>query len=307
MSEKFTRREFLQSACISVGALATTAGATNVFAGELPKGNENGLPSVDVLIIGSGGAGLRAATAVRKQYPNSTVVVATKMMPSRNATCMAEGGINGVTDFSNGDSFKLHAYDTVKGAAYLADQDAVVKFCEAAGAVIHELDYNGMLFSRKDNGDVAFRFMGGASKKRCNYAADKTGHVLMHACLDDAITAGVKFLMDHELLEIGLEDGKVEGVVLRNIQDGQIYPVLCKSLVIATGGYTRIFYNRTSVPFIATGDGIAAALKVGLGFEDPEMLQFHPTGVQNGGTLITEAARGEGGYLLNKTITKRWS
>ena len=165
MSEKFTRREFLQSACISVGALATTAGATNVFAGELPKGNENGLPSVDVLIIGSGGAGLRAATAVRKQYPNSTVVVATKMMPSRNATCMAEGGINGVNDFSNGDSFKLHAYDTVKGAAYLADQDAVVKFCEAAGAVIHELDYNGMLFSRKDNGDVAFRFMGGASKK----------------------------------------------------------------------------------------------------------------------------------------------
>ena len=137
------------------------------------------------------------------------------------------------------------------------------------------------------------------AKKRCNYAADKTGHVLMHACLDDAITAGVKFLMDHELLEIGLEDGKVEGVVLRNIQDGQIYPVLCKSLVIATGGYTRIFYNRTSVPFIATGDGIAAALKVGLGFEDPEMLQFHPTGVQNGGTLITEAARGEGGYLLN--------
>jgi len=121
----------------------------------------------------------------------------------------------------------------------------------------------------------------------------------MHACLDDAITAGVKFLMDHELLEIGLEDGKVEGVVLRNIQDGQIYPVLCKSLVIATGGYTRIFYNRTSVPFIATGDGIAAALKVGLDFEDPEMLQFHPTGVQNGGTLITEAARGEGGYLLN--------
>ena len=114
------------------------------------------------------------------------------------------------------------------------------------------------------------------AKKRCNYAADKTGHVLMHTCLDDAITAGVKFLMDHELLEIGLEDGKVEGVVLRNIQDGQIYPVLCKSLVIATGGYTRIFYNRTSVPFIATGDGIAAALKVGLGFEDPEMLQFHP-------------------------------
>ncbi len=155
MSEKFTRREFLQSACISVGALATTAGAANVFAGELPKGNEKGLPSVDVLIIGSGGAGLRAATAVRKQNPNLTVVVATKMMPSRNATCMAEGGINGVTGFSNGDSFKLHAYDTVKGAAYLADQDAIENFAIKATEAIHELDHAGMPFNRASDDTVA--------------------------------------------------------------------------------------------------------------------------------------------------------
>lgn len=299
MSEQFTRREFLQTACISVSALAASSSATSVLAGDMPKGNENGLPSCDVLVIGSGGAGLRAAVAVRKNNPNLTVVVATKMMPSRNATCMAEGGINGVTDFSNGDSYKLHAYDTVKGGAYLVDQDAALKFCELAGKAIFDMDYIGTLFSRTDKGGVAQRFMGGASKKRCNYSADKTGHILMHACLDEAISNGVKFLMDHELLEIGVDEGKCEGVVLRNIQTGEIYPVLCKALVVATGGYTRIFYNRTSTPYIATGDGVAAALRAGLGFEDPEMLQFHPTGVANGGTLITEAARGEGGYLLN--------
>lgn len=305
MSE-FNRRSFLKTTCISVGALYASASATAAapLTADNSKGGKSGenpgLPSCDVLIIGSGGAGLRAAVAARKSNPNLTVIVATKMMPSRNATCMAEGGINGVTDFSDGDSYKLHAYDTIKGGAYLVDQDAAVKFCEAAGKVIAEMDYVGALFSRNEKtGGVAQRMMGGASKRRCNYAADKTGHILMHACLDDAISNDVKFLMDHELLDIAVADGKCEGVVLRDIQTGGIYPVLCKSLVIATGGYTRIFYNRTSVPFIATGDGVAAALRAGLGFEDPEMIQFHPTGVANGGTLITEAARGEGGYLIN--------
>lgn len=296
MSE-FSRRSFLKTACISIGALY--AGCNNAVSSK-QDANAPKLPYCDVLVIGSGGAGLRAAVAARKTNPNASVIVATKMMPSRNATCMAEGGINGVTDFENGDSYKLHAYDTVKGGAYLCDQDAVVKFCEAAGKVIFEMDYLGTLFSRNEKtGGVAQRMMGGASKRRCNYAADKTGHILMHSCLDDAISNGVKFLMDHELLDIGVTDGKCEGVVLRDIQTGGIYPLLCKSLIIATGGYTRIFYNRTSTPFIATGDGVAAALRAGLGFEDPEMIQFHPTGVRNGGTLITEAARGEGGYLIN--------
>ncbi|MBE3607069.1 FAD-binding protein [Campylobacter sp. RM13119] len=302
MSEqKFTRRDFLQSACISVSALAVSGSGVSAFGAEDTKksGNSKGLPSCDILIIGSGGAGLRAAVAARKNNPNLTVVVATKMMPSRNATCMAEGGINGVTDFSNGDSYKLHAYDTVKGGAYLVDQDAAIKFCELAGKAIAEMDFAGTLFSRTEKGGVAQRMMGGASKRRCNFSADKTGHILMHSCLDDAISHGVKFLMDHELLEIGVDGGKCEGAVLRDIQTGEIYPILCKSLVVATGGYTRIFYNRTSTPYIATGDGVAAALRAGLGFEDPEMIQFHPTGVQNGGTLITEAARGEGGYLIN--------
>lgn len=292
----FNRRDFLKTACISVSALYLNSCASS---SETKESSSLPLPACDVLVVGSGGAGLRAAVAVRKDNPKLSVVVATKMMPSRNATCMAEGGINGVTDFSDGDSYKLHAYDTIKGGAYLVDQDAAVKFCELAGKAIADMDYIGTLFSRSKDGGVAQRMMGGASKKRCNYSADKTGHILMHSCLDDAISNDVKFLMDHELLDIGVVDGKCEGVVLRNIQTGGIYPILCKALVIATGGYTRIFYNRTSTPFIATGDGVAAALRAGLGFEDPEMIQFHPTGVKNGGTLITEAARGEGGYLIN--------
>lgn len=295
--EKFNRRDFLKSACIGVGALNASGGISVAFAND--KNEKPNLPSCDILIIGSGGAGLRAATFARKANPNASVVVATKMMPSRNATCMAEGGINGVTDFSKGDSYELHAYDTIKGGAYLVDQDAAEKFAKAAGETIFELDYSGTLLSRNDKDGIDYRMMAGASMKRCNYSADKTGHILMHSALDNAVNSGVKFLMDHELLDIGIENDKVEGVVLRNIQTGDIYPVLCKSLVIATGGYTRIFYNRTSTPYIATGDGIVAALRAGLAFEDPEMLQFHPTGVAKGGALITEAARGEGGYLLN--------
>ncbi|MCR4941783.1 MAG: FAD-binding protein [Campylobacter sp.] len=298
----FSRRDFLQSACIGVGALSLGGGVTSVLAsdGKKDSANKQGLPSVDVLIIGSGGSGLRAAVAARKTNPNLSVVVATKMMPSRNATCMAEGGINGVTRFNNGDSYKLHAYDTVKGSAFLADQDNVLKFCELAGQTIAELDFIGTLFSRDEkDSKVAQRMMGGASKKRCNFSADKTGHILMHSALDDAINNGVKFLIDHEMLDLSVEDGKIEGVVLRNIQNGDITPVLCKAVVIATGGYARIFYNRTSNPYITTGDGVAAALRAGLGFEDPEMIQFHPTGVSKGGALITEAARGEGGYLIN--------
>ena len=130
MNEKLSRREFLQTACISVGALSLSGAGVSAAAVETDKsgGNKQGLPSVDVLVVGSGGA----AVAVRKNYPELTVVVATKMMPSRNATCMAEGGINGVTNLNNGDSYKLHAYDTVKGGAYLVDQDAAMKFCELA-------------------------------------------------------------------------------------------------------------------------------------------------------------------------------
>ncbi|WP_291440114.1 8-methylmenaquinol:fumarate reductase flavoprotein subunit [Desulfovibrio sp.] len=297
MTQHFTRRKFLQSACITISALTVSAsGLDKALAAVSGAGP---MAACDVLIIGSGGAGLRAAVAAMKKNPKLSVVVVTKCMPSRNATCMAEGGINGVTDFSKGDSYELHCYDTVKGGDYLVDQDATLKFCEQAGPTIMELDYMGMPFSRTEDGRVKARPFGGASKVRCNYSADKTGHIVAHVCLDEALTHGVKFLMDHELLDLGVDNGRCEGAVLRNIRTGEISPVRAKAVVLATGGYTRIFWNRTSTPYIATGDGVAAALRAGVPFKDAEMIQFHPTGVVHGGVLITEAARGEGGYLLN--------
>lgn len=301
MSEQFTRREFLQSACITLGALTvSTSGVEKAFAASSTSLNpSDGIPTCDVLIIGSGAAGLRAAVAARKKNPNLNVVVVSKVMPTRSATTMAEGGINGVVDFSEGDSIELHAFDTVKGGDYLVDQDTAMKFAQYASATMFELDYIGMPFSRNAKGQIDRRYAGGASKIRCNFAADKTGHILTHTCLDDALKHGVKFLMDHQMLDLSLENGHCEGAVLRNIRTGDIAPVRAKSVVLATGGYTRVFWNRTSVPYIATGDGAAAALRAGLEFKDPEMLQFHPTGVCHGGTLITEAARGEGGILLN--------
>jgi len=256
-------------------------------------------PSFDILIIGSGGAGLRAAVAAQEANPQAKVCVVSKVMPSRCATCMAEGGINGVTDFSQGDSYELHAFDTVKGGDYLVDQEGAEYFCEEAGKTILEMDYLGTPFSRDANGRAKARPFGGASKVRCHYSADKTGHILAHACLDAALSCGVQFLMDYQLLDIGVQDGQVEGCVLRNIRSGDILPVRAKAVVLCTGGYTRIFWNRTSTPYIATGDGVAAAMRAGVPFKDPEMLQFHPTGVVHGGVLITEAARGEGGHLVN--------
>ena len=300
MTEQFTRREFLQSACITMGALmVSTGGVESAYAASSTTTSDTKMPSCDILIIGSGGAGLRAAVTAMKNNPKLSVVVVSKTMPSRSATTMAEGGINGVVDFSKGDSYNLHAYDTIKGGDFLVDQDSALKFCEQAGQAINELDYLGMPFSRTKDGKVKARPFGGASKVRCNFSADKTGHIVAHTCLNDAISSGVKFLMDHELLDIGVDNGHCEGAVLRNIRTGDIAPVRAKAVILATGGYTRIFWNRTSTPYISTGDGVAAALRAGVAFKDPEMVQFHPTGVVHGGTLITEAARGEGGYLLN--------
>ena len=297
MTQQFTRRKFLQSACITISALTVNmSGIEKALAAAAGVGP---MATCDILIIGSGGAGLRAAVAALKKNPKLNVVVVSKCMPSRSATCMAEGGINGVTDFSKGDSYELHCFDTVKGGDYLVDQESTLKFCEQAGPAILELDYLGMPFSRTAEGKVKARPFGGASKVRCNYSADKTGHIVAHTCLDDALSNGVKFLMDHELLDVAVDNGRCEGAVLRNIRTGEIAPVRAKAVVLATGGYTRIFWNRTSTPYIATGDGVAAALRAGVPFKDPEMVQFHPTGVVHGGVLITEAARGEGGYLLN--------
>lgn len=256
--------------------------------------------SYDVVIVGSGGAGLRAAVEAMKNT-NLSVAVLSKMMPTRSATCMAEGGINAVLDFpGQQDSLESHAFDTVKGSDYLGDQDAIDFFVEKAAEAVKETDYWGTPYSRRPDGKIACRMMGGHSKPRTNFSADKTGHILLHSCFDFALGSGVKFLMDFQLLDVSVNDGVCNGVIVRNLKTGEIVPIQAKAVILATGGYTRMFWLRTSTPYIATGDGVAVAMRAGVAFKDPEMVQFHPTGVSNGGALITEAARGEGGYLVNK-------
>lgn len=257
----------------------------------------------DILIVGSGGAGLRAAVAALKT-PGLSVAVVTKTMPTRSATCMAEGGINGVLDFpGQKDSLDAHSFDTVKGSDYLGDQDAIDFFVEKASEAVRETDFWGTPYSRREDGRVACRFMGGHQHARTNYSADKTGHILLHSNFDYALKSGVNFLVDHQLLGVAVEGSGASavcsGAVVRNVRTGEVVPVRARAVVLATGGYTRMFWARTSTPYIATGDGVGAALRAGVAFKDPEMVQFHPTGVANGGVLITEAARGEGGYLVN--------
>jgi succinate dehydrogenase / fumarate reductase flavoprotein subunit len=269
------------------------------ISGQKPALSGSDVMTVDVLVVGSGGSGLRAAVYAMRRADLSVLVVS-KTMPTRSATCMAEGGINGVIDFpGQKDSLDAHAFDTVKGADYLGDQDAIDVFVEKASEALRETDFWGTPYSRNADNRADQRLMGGHQFPRTCYSADKTGHALLHSTFDVALQAGVKFMMDFQLLDVGVEDGICSGAVLRDVRTGEIVPVRARAVVLATGGYTRIFWLRTSTPFVATGDGTAAALRAGLPFKDPEMIQFHPTGVAHGGTLITEAARGEGGYLLN--------
>ena len=302
MSDKklfMNRRTFIKASVVTAGALTFTFGLGGLGS-SLWAANNKPMLDFDIIVVGSGGAGLRAAVSAMEANPKARVCVVAKTMPTRCATAMAEGGINGVIDFSKGDSYDLHAFDTVKGGDYLVDQDAVLDFCEEAGRTIHALDYLGMPFSRDDAGAPKARYAGGASKVRCIYSADKTGHIVIQTLFAEALTRGVKFLMDYQLLDIGKGNGALEGVVLRNIRTGEIMPVRAKAVIMASGGYSRVYWNRSSTPYVATGDGPAAALRAGVPMKDPEMTQFHPTGVVHGGVLITEAARGEGGYLVNR-------
>ncbi|UJX40585.1 FAD-binding protein [Desulfovibrio sp. JY] len=258
------------------------------------------MESHDIVIVGSGGAGLRAAVGALQINPDLDILVVTKTMPTRSATCMAEGGINGVLDFpGQEDSLEAHSFDTIKGSDYLGDQDAIDFFVQKASEAVRETDFWGTPYSRKDDGRVACRLMGGHKYARTNFSADKTGHILLHANFDYALKCGVRFRINSQVLDVALEDGVCRGVVVRDTNTGEVTPIKAKAVVLATGGYTRMFWARTSTPYIATGDGVGVALRAGVAFKDPEMVQFHPTGVANGGVLITEAARGEGGYLVN--------
>ncbi len=253
----------------------------------------------DVLIIGSGGAGMRAAIeAVRQQ--GLSVGLMTKLFPTRSATGCAQGGINGsLQNADPNDSIEKHIFDTVKGSDYLGDQDAIEHFVTAMPDAIRELDYFGVPFSRDSGGRIAQRNFGGASSPRTCFSADVTGHVILHALYEQCLKHGVTMLTDWYLLQLVTDEDKLCGVVAYDLKGGRIVPIAAKAVVVATGGAGRMYWLRTTNPFTSTGDGIAACFEAGIPVKDPEFVQFHPTGLAGTGILMSEASRGEGGYLLN--------
>jgi len=255
---------------------------------------------IDVLIVGAGGAGLYAALSAVKENRDLNVAVLSKVYPTRSHTGAAQGGINGaLANVDPTDNEELHTFDTIKGSDYLADQEAVKYMCYEAPKIIRAMEHMGVPFSRLNNGRIAQRPFGGASKDRTCYSADKMGHVMLHTLFEQCIKEGVIFLNEWFFLNIVHNDKRVSGVTAINIATGEVQFIQTKAVILATGGHSRIYWGYTSNALGCTGDGTAAILRAGLPVKDMEFLQFHPTGLRKSAILVTEAARGEGGHLLN--------
>ncbi len=253
----------------------------------------------DVLIVGSGGAGLYAALKSRMEE-DLQVAVLTKVYPTRSHTSAAQGGVNAALGNKDAtDTWQDHWFDTVKGSDYLADQDAAELMCREAPEVIREMEHWGCPFDRTEEGKIAQRPFGGASKIRACYAADKIGHVMLHTLYEQGIRHGVNYFNEWMTLSL-LHDGqRCLGVNALDIRSGKLHTIQAKAVILATGGYGRVYWNRTSNAYGNTGDGVALAYRAGLPLKDIEFVQFHPTGLRRTGILMSEGARGEGGYLLN--------
>ena len=252
----------------------------------------------DVLIVGGGAAGLRAAIAVAETDPNLRVAVVSKVYPMRSHTVSAEGGAAGV--IANDDTLDEHAHDTVSGSDWLADQDAVEAFVQEAPRELIRLEHWGCPWSREPDGHVAVRAFGGMRKMRTWFAADKTGFHMLHSLFQtslkyDSVTRFDEWFVSRLLVD----DGRAQGVVALELASGRVEAILAKTVVLANGGCGRVFPFTTNAN-INTGDGMALAWRAGAPLKDMEFVQYHPTGLPFTGILITEAARAEGGWLLNK-------
>ncbi|MEO6867677.1 MAG: FAD-binding protein [Gaiellales bacterium] len=251
----------------------------------------------DVVIIGAGLAGMRAAVEAARNGVD--VAVVTKLHPVRSHSGAAEGGINVALGNVSEDSTEGHTYDTVKGSDYLADQDAARIMCEAAIPDIIELEHMGCFFSRLPNGRIAQRPFGAAGRPRTAFAADITGHVLLHVMYEQLLKYGVKVYEEFFGIDLVLDDnGECIGVSSWDIQNGGLHTVLGNATIICTGGMGRMYHGTTNA-FACTGDGMAMAFRAGAPLKDMEFLQFHPTTLKSNGVLITEGCRGEGGVLRN--------
>ena len=253
----------------------------------------------DVIIVGGGLAGCRAALEIKRTEPKLDVALVAKTHPIRSHSVAAQGGMAAtLNNVDLEDSWEAHAFDTVKGSDYLADQDAVEILTREAPDVVIELEHMGVLFSRLPDGRIAQRAFGGHSHRRTCYAADKTGHAILHELVNNLRRYGVRIYDEWYVMQLILEDAQAKGVVMFNILDTKIQVVRAKAVMFATGGYGRVF-NTTSNDYASTGDGLAMSAFAGVPLADMEFVQFHPTGLYPVGVLISEAVRGEGAYLIN--------
>jgi succinate dehydrogenase flavoprotein subunit len=254
--------------------------------------------SHDVVLVGGGGAGLRAAIAIAEANPRLSVAVVSKVYPMRSHTVSAEGGAAGV--IRDDDSLDEHCYDTISGGDWLSDQDAVEAFVREAPQELLRLEHWGCPWSREPDGRVGVRPFGGMKKMRTWYAADKTGFHMLHALFQTSLKYPAVARYDEWFVtKLLVDDGRVQGVVAIELRSGHIQPILAKATILCTGGCGRIFPFTTNAT-IKTGDGMALAYRAGAPLKDMEFVQYHPTGLPFTGILITEAARAEGGWLLNK-------
>jgi succinate dehydrogenase / fumarate reductase flavoprotein subunit len=260
-----------------------------------PKFKQGGFLVIhDVVIVGAGLAGMRAAVEVAKGGLN--VAIVSKVHPIRSHSVTAQGGINAA--LRETDSWEAHAMDTVKGSDYLGDQDAIEVMCREAPEDIIEMEKMGVIFSRDDDGRIAQRPFGGAAYPRTCYLADRTGHGLLHLMYEQLMKHNVSIYEEWFVLSLVVRDNICKGIIVLDITTGKLHRLNSKAVILATGGYGRVFRTTTN-SYASTGDGMALALKAGLPLMDMEFVQFHPTTLKSTGILITEGARGEGGYLIN--------
>ena len=257
----------------------------------------------DVVVLGAGGSGLRAAVGLSEAGLKTACI--SKVFPTRSHTSAAQGGISAALGNMGEDDWRWHMYDTVKGSDWLGDQDAIEYLCKEAPRAVVELERYGVPFSRTDDGKIYQRPFGGMTKnygngtaQRTCAAADRTGHAILHTLYGQALKQNTVFFIEYFALDLIMKNGECKGVIAWNLTDGTIHRFRSHMTIIATGGYGKVYYSATSA-HTCTGDGNAMVLRAGLPLQDMEFVQFHPTGIYGVGCLITEGVRGEGGFLVN--------
>src|SRR5919198_734501 len=250
----------------------------------------------DVLVVGAGCAGMRAA--IEAHDAGADVALISKIHPVRSHSGAAEGGINAALGNASEDDPEKHSFDTVKGSDYLGDQDAIQILCDEAPDDVYQLENWGAVFSRTEDGRIAQRPFGAAGEPRTAYAADITGHVLVHVLYEQVMKRDLKVYEEFFVWKLVVDDDRCQGVIAWNLLDGGLASIGAKTVILTTGGAGRL-YTGTTNAYACTGDGMAQALQLGIALKDMEMMQFHPTTLAPTGVLITEGCRGEGAYLLN--------